>query len=646
MYMIIVKRSPNNPLLMSNKKNSWEAEATFHGSIIKEDDNKYKLFYRAISLEQLYEGVRLQQSTIGIAESNDGENFFNRRQLITPEHDWEKYGCEDPRVTKFEGKYYIFYTAISNWPPNADGIRVGVAITENFDTIIEKHLVTPFNAKAMTMFPERINGKIAVILTVNTDRPPSRICVAYLDEIHQLWDESFWNQWYKTHQEHEITITQTDKDHMEVGSQPVRTDEGWILVFCYIENYFNEHRIFRIDALLLDLHNPRELIGQTLDPLLVPEEPYELYGMVPNVIFPSGALAEGDRFYLYYSGTDTTVCRASVNIHDLLFELKSNPAVNPERKHPELLTRFEGNPIISPIEDHPWESKYTFNVGALYAGDKFHIVYRAMGDDDTSVFGYAVSTDGLHIDERLPEPIYVPREHFEQKYHPGFSGCEDPRLTRIGDTIYMNYTAYDGNNPPRIALATITVDDFLNRRWNWSKPKLISAPGIDDKDSCIVSEKVNDSYVVFHRLPPCIWIDMVSDLEFGDNKWLGGHPLMGPRVNAWDDLKIGLNGPPEKTEDGWLLLYHGVSKRDAKYRMGAALLDLNNPFKVLARLQNPIFEPLAWYENEGYRHGTVFSNGQVIKDGILYIYYGGADKYTGVCTAPVKTILDALKKGM
>jgi predicted GH43/DUF377 family glycosyl hydrolase len=270
-----------------------------------------------------------------------------------------------------------------------------------------------------------------------------------------------------------------------------------------------------------------------------------------------------------------------------------------------------------------------------------------MGDDDTSVLGYASSTDGLHIDERMSAPVYVPREAFERKYHPGFSGCEDPRLTRIDETIYMSYTAYDGINPPRIAVSTIGVEDFNNHKFEaWSTPKLISAPGMDNKDSCIVSEKIDGRYVIFHRIPPCIWVDIVSDLNFGENHWLGGHPLMGPRVNSWDDLKIGLNGPPEKTEDGWLLLYHGVSKVDKKYRMGAALLDLDNPLKVIARLQNPILEPLAWYENEGYRHGTVFSNGQVIKDGVLYDYYGGADKYTGVATAPVKTILDALKKGM
>ena len=82
-----------------------------------------------------------------------------------------------------------------------------------------------------------------------------------------------------------------------------------------------------------------------------------------------------------------------------------------------------------------------------------------------------------------------------------------------------------------------------------------------------------------------------------------------------------------------------------KYRMGAALLDLKNPLKILARLNNPILEPYTWYENEGYRAGTVFSCGQTIKNGVLYVYYGGADKYTAVATAPLAAILTSLKKG-
>ncbi len=644
--MVNTKRSKDNPLLSPNRANSWEADAAFHGSPVKTGNTSYVMPYRALSIEHLHQGVRMKVSSIGIAESGDGLHWKRRRPFITPGEDWDKYGAEDPRMTKFEDVYFTFYTALASWPPKSEDIRVGVAITKDLEKVETKHLVTPFNAKAMAIFPERINGKIYVVLTVDTDKPPSKICIASFDKIEELWDQERWMHWYKNLADHVLPIYHTNSDHLEVGAAPVKTDDGWILVFCYIENYFNNNRIFRVDAALLDKDNPQVLRGQTLDPLLVPEAQYEMYGMVPNVIFPSGAFSEEGQFFIYYSAADTTVCRASVTTKDLINELKLNPIVNPHHKKPELMVRYDGNPIISPIKEHSWESKYTFNAGAILLDNKAHILYRAMGDDETSVLGYAVAPDGLHIEERLPGPVYVPRDSYELKYHPGFSGCEDPRLSRIGDTVYMCYTAYDGQNPPRIALSTIKVDEFLARKWdNWTMPKLISAPGMDNKDSCIVPEKIGDKYVVFHRIPPCIWIDFVSDLDFGDNRWLGGHPLLGPRVNSWDNLKIGLNGPPEKTEDGWLLLYHGVSREDLKYRMGAALLDLNNPMKVIARLQNPIFEPIAWYENEGYRAGTVFSNGQVIKDGILYVYYGGADKYLGVCTSPIKNILDELKKG-
>lgn len=644
--MVTTKRYKHNPMFHPNQANNWEAEAAFNGSVIKE--SMYTMFYRALSVDQLYMGTRLKLSTIGQTRSGDGEHWQRRRQFIVPEYDWEKFGCEDPRVTKLDDTYYIFYTALSAWPPNADSIRVAVAVTKDLEKVEEKHIVTPFNAKAMAMFPERINGKIAVVLTVHTDKPPAKICVAYLDSPEQLWDESFWNDWYKDNnwEQWEIPVAHTEKDHLEVGAAPVKTDDGWILVFSYIQNYFGEGRIFRIDAALLDLENPQKLNGQSLDPILVPQEQYEIYGMVPNIIFPSGALLDNGQFHIFYSACDTTVCRATVTLTDLVDELRHHPVVNPQHRRPELLARFDGNPIISPISEHKWEDKYTFNAGAIYVDGRVHILYRAMGDDETSVLGYASSKDGLHVDERLPDPVYVPRESFETKYHPGFSGCEDPRITRLGDTIYMCYTAYDGINPPRVAVSTISVADFVAKKWNWKLPKLISAPGMDNKDSCIVSEMFNNRYMLFHRISPCIWLDMVSDLEFGGDRWIGGHPILAPRVSAWDNLKIGLNGPPEKTEDGWLLFYHGVSKSDLKYRMGAALLDLTNPFKVIARLQHPLLEPMTWYENDGYRAGTVFSNGQVIKDGVLYVYYGGADKYTAVATAPIQTILDALKRGV
>ena len=112
------------------------------------------------------------------------------------------------------------------------------------------------------------------------------------------------------------------------------------------------------------------------------------------------------------------------------------------------LRRSDYNPILEPTSAHVWESKAVFNPGVVYEDKKFHIFYRAMSEANTSVLGYASSRDGMHIDQRLPDPVYVPRETFEQKAWPGNSGCEDPRLTRIGTTIYILYTAFHPNMPP------------------------------------------------------------------------------------------------------------------------------------------------------------------------------------------------------
>ena len=307
------------------------------------------------------------------------------------------------------------------------------------------------------------------------------------------------------------------------------------------------------------------------------------------------------------------------------------------------LERFEGNPIIEPISENPWEAKAVFNAGAVYEDGKFHILYRAMGNDDTSVFGYASSKDGLHIDERLAEPIYVPREEFEKKANPGNSGCEDPRITKIGDRFYVLYTAFDAKTPTRVAMTSIKVDDFLNKEWNWEKPALISPPGIDDKNACILPEKINGKYAIFHRIHPCIWIDFVDSLVFRGDRWIKGSTWFKIRTDLWDSRKIGIAGPPIKSKDGWVLIYHGLSEHDLKYRLGAMLLKLDDPTKAISRLDYPIIEPEEWYENEGLRAGTVFSCGAAVVKGKLFVYYGAADKHICVATTDFDALVEELK---
>jgi predicted GH43/DUF377 family glycosyl hydrolase len=202
----------------------------------------------------------------------------------------------------------------------------------------------------------------------------------------------------------------------------------------------------------------------------------------------------------------------------------------------------------------------------------------------------------------------------------------------IGDTIYMTYVAFEGFSPPRVALTSISVRDFLARVWRWRRPVLISRPGIVDKNACIFPERIRGRYVILHRVFPEILIDFREDLEFDGREFLAGEFAIAPRRVGWDSRKIGAGPPPIKTDEGWLLVYHAVDdKDDSKYKIGAMLLDLENPTRVRYRSREPILEPELAYENEGHKFGVVYPCGGVVLGSDLLVYYGGADKV--VCVA-------------
>src|SRR3989338_6458879 len=155
---MIIERFKKNPVLTPDKNQSWEAEAVFNGCHVRKGNNVF-LLYRAVSLIHYHTLAKekLMVSDIGIAESKDGLNFYDRKRFIFPEHEWERFGCEDPRITKLDNKYYIFYTALSSWPPRTEHIKLELAITKKLKTIQKKHLITPFNAKARFLFQSFLN---------------------------------------------------------------------------------------------------------------------------------------------------------------------------------------------------------------------------------------------------------------------------------------------------------------------------------------------------------------------------------------------------------------------------------------------------------------------------------------------------------
>ena len=394
--MYVAKRSQYNPILIPNKDHYWEEFATFNLNPIKKG-NKYFGFYRAISAFDKIT-TQPQVSIIGIGKSKDGVHFEGRTPFIIPAEPWDIHGCEDPRATYFEGKYYIFYTALSGYPFNATNIKVAVAVSKDLKKVDERHLITPFNAKAMTLFPERINGKIKVIFSYHTDLPPAKMAIAELDEIDQLWDVDFWKKWEEEVDSHTVDFRRNEYDHLEIGASPIKTKYGWLLIYSHIQNYFPHpdklDRIFGVEALLLDSNDLTKIIGRTKGPILVPEESYELVGYVPDVIFPSGALVDRDRLSLYYGAADTTACVAFINLKDLILSMYVE--TSDEWKFKRGLT----NPIITPKPENKWEATATFNPAAIYLKKKIHILYRTLAEDNTSFIGYASSYDGFSIAER------------------------------------------------------------------------------------------------------------------------------------------------------------------------------------------------------------------------------------------------------
>jgi len=625
--MFTLTRSKHNPLLSPAREHPWEAAAAFNGSPVIQG-KKTIMVYRAMSEPDLLREPHIRMSVIARGSSSDGTFFDDRAVLISPDREFDYYGCEDPRVTKLDDTYYIFYTALGGQPFSADNIKVAVALSKDLTTITEKHLVTPFNAKAMALFPERINGKMSALVTVNTDRKPSDICYVEFDKQSDIWSPTFWDNWWKNLEAHKLHIRRLPDDHIELGAPPLRTDKGWLVVYSHIQRYGKSDVVFGVEIVLLDLKNPRHVIGRTKGPFMVPEEYYEHTGQVAHVIFPSGALIRDEHLEIYYGAADTHVALATIPLQNLLRSLTE------ERR--TLVKRFAGNPIISPRPSMLWETRGTLNPAAIAIGDKISLLYRAVAVDNISTIGFASSTDGLSIDERLDKPIYFPRADFESK------GCEDPRLMEIGSRIYMTYTAYDGITP-RVAVSSIPTKDFVNRKWgSWANPQIITPSSIANKDAAILPEAVKGGYLVFHRVNESVCADYVASLDFAKEKITQCIEIITPRRGMWDGGKVGISTPPVKTKQGWLMLYHGVSW-STTYRVGAVLLDLDDPTIVKARTAVPLFEPEEEYERKGLIPNVVFPCGLVIRGSTAFMYYGAGDDVIGVATMKMPTLLKMLE---
>jgi len=283
------------------------------------------------------------------------------------------------------------------------------------------------------------------------------------------------------------------------------------------------------------------------------------------------------------------------------------------------LERITIPPVLSPNSAHEWEAAAVFNTAAIFDNGLVHLVYRATDITSngsqgryTNSFGYAVSKDGIRFN-RFVDPILandVPQEE---------RGPEDPRIVKIEDTFYMMYTGYGGRFPGDYRICLATSKNLID----WKRQGvMLDEP---NKDASLFPELVNGRYLMLHRRPPHIWLASSTDLQ----SWQDHQILMEVVPDStWECEKIGVGGPPIRTADGWLLVYHGVN-HDKVYSLGIALLDLGDPRKVIARQKEPIMVPELDWEVNGFVPNVVFSCGQVVIGDEVIIYYGGADTAIG-----------------
>ncbi len=304
----------------------------------------------------------------------------------------------------------------------------------------------------------------------------------------------------------------------------------------------------------------------------------------------------------------------------------------------ELFTRYEANPILT-YRDWPYAVNSVFNPGATMANGRYLLLVRAEDRRGFSCLCAARSDNGLVDWEIDPLPTLAPQP---EKYPEETWGIEDPRITWIEDRglWVVAYTAYSEVGP-LVSLAS--TKDFVNFQ------RIGPAMPPEDKDAALFPVKFKGRYAMLHRPVPAIggvgkhiWISFSPDLKhWGDHQIV----LAARRGGWWDANKIGLSPPPLETSEGWLILYHGVRETvgGSIYRLGLALLDREDPTRVLRRTEQWVFGPEKPYERSGDVGNVIFPCGWILKGDKLNLYYGGADSCVAVAIATLSDVLDFLK---
>ncbi len=326
--------------------------------------------------------------------------------------------------------------------------------------------------------------------------------------------------------------------------------------------------------------------------------------------------------------------------------------------------------------DLDFENESVLNPAVIREGDSVHIYYRAVSLGNHSSLGYCRLDGPLTLAERWDKPFMVPEFDFESQ------GVEDARVTKIDDVFYMTYTGYDGLNA-RGALATsrdllhfekhgllappVTYAEFvsivessnkvneeywLNQKFYYQSTDIEKKKLLWDKNIIFFPRRINNKLAFLHRLRPGIQLVLVNTIEDLTREfWLDyfhelhKHVVLDPHPHHnHESSYIGGGCPPIETPHGWLMIYHGVEKTEHGfvYSACAALLDLDNPAKVLARLPYALFSPEYDWELNGEVNNVVFPTGTALFGDTLFIYYGAADSHIAIASVKLTELVNEL----
>ena len=300
-----------------------------------------------------------------------------------------------------------------------------------------------------------------------------------------------------------------------------------------------------------------------------------------------------------------------------------------------LFARYDDNPVLE-ASGWPGEVNAVFNPGAVEVAGETLLLVRVEDRTGISHLAVARSADGLTGWSAEPDRALLPDLRSEEQF-----GIEDPRITRIGEEWAIVYTGFSTEGP-LVMLAT--TSDFTS----YERHGVILPP--QNKDAALFPERFDGRYALLHRpmtglagAGAGIWICRSPDLRhWGDHRPV----LAALDAGSWASHKVGVGPPPLLTPDGWLLLYHGVrlTASGSIYRAGLALLDREQPERVLARSADWVLGPEAPYERVGDVGNVVFPCGWILGgDGdTLRVYYGAADTSVCVATASLAALLGHL----